>query len=586
MDSFRFILPAFLFFSVASANAAEPMRICYFSLNNQKEVQATRDFMNKLNTSTGINVEVKEFLTEGGNPNDAFKKMVESGVKCDGLVISGHHTGAWGGHRGKGKLSLDVIESLSCNPKHADWFRNINATWLQGCRTLGVGEIEINDQQIDADYHTNRVGQVLQQDGLTQSYAELNMEFSSTLDQDNPLASRYLRLFPSSKLFGWTKSAPGEKVGSWKSLLFHMAQVSRLMDEGDQYPTQTPTAESLTADSAARYANAVLLTLSKFSVDDRACEEIATQAWLAHGNVGKPAKYFFDNPDLKTLPSLASTGDDSLLQAKKIDCLLKDALKTNSAEKLTLALDMIAQNPDYLHYSFNTIVDVRASLEKKKSPVAQVLIEKMRQHPQINEFLAARLKSKQTGTLRKIDYYRFSQDLTGEDDEELEKQITDAARKELLRPLPALDPTAVNPARSRSLAVDFRATLFQSVLKNRLAKSEYYNQILEGNPEEDVLMQMTKNARRFNSQDATINLLQIAYSPKATVEVANAVLNEMAAMQLPAQEYNSYHQQITRRFANGNPAPVPGGQQPQRQQPRPQPQQNVDPIGNFFRGLF
>ncbi len=587
MDRYQ-LFALFLLFLSPLAEASEKKRICYFSLNEEKEVKATRDFMNKLKASVGLEVEVTEFLSAGTNPNAAFKKMVESGVRCDGLVISGHHTGAWGGHRAKGRLLLDSIESLSCDPKHAEWFRNVNATWLQGCRTLGVGEVEANDQQVDADYHTNRVGRVLEADGLTQSMVDLNMEFSTTLDQDNPLSSRYLRLFPSSKLFGWTKSAPGAKSDSWKSIMYHMAQASRLMDEEEKFPAQTPFEANLSAESAARYADAVLLTLTRFSQQDRACEEFATQAWLAQGNALKsPRKpvLYFDNPDLKTLPSLAASGDESLLQAKKIDCLIKESLRTNSSEKMSQALDLIATNPDYLRYSFNTIVDARITLEKKKSPVAQVLIEKMRKHPGINEFLASRLKSKQTGTLRKIEFYKFSQDLIGHDDDDLEKEINVATRKQLLQALPPLDPTATNPARSRQLAVSFRATLFQSLLKNRLAKGDFYDRLLEGKPEADVLMQMTKQAKAFHGAKAKQSLLAIAASPNASVEVGNAVLNELATMNLPEQEYLAHQQDISNRYSNMPSAPI--DLQPRRPSSGGQRQApaNNDPIGEFFRSL-
>ena len=66
------------------------------------------------------------------------------------------------------------------------------------------------------------------QDGLEQSFADLSFEFSTTLDQDNPLASRYLRVFPEANVFGWTKSSPGEKSGSERSLLYHMAHMARI----------------------------------------------------------------------------------------------------------------------------------------------------------------------------------------------------------------------------------------------------------------------------------------------------------------------------------------------------------------------
>lgn len=589
MDSYRFFLPILLF-SLPAAAADPTMRICYFSLNEEKEVPATKNLMDKIQAGTGVKVEVKEFLTRGANPNESFKKMVESGVRCDGLVISGHHTGAWGGHRAKGKLSMDFIEGLSCDPKNSEWFRNVNAAWLQGCRTLGVGEIEADDTQESADFHTNRVGQVLEADGLMDtSFADLNMEFSSTLDQDNPLASRYLRLLPSAKLFGWTRSAPGEKVGSWKSVLFHMTQVARLLDDENTFP-QSPTTPTFSAESAARYANAVLLTLNRFAVEDKSCEDIATQGWLAHGNVGRPGQYFFDNPDLKALPSLNSSGDETLLQAKEIDCLLKDALKTKSAAKLNRGLDMITAKPDYLRYSFNTIIDMRNQLVKQKSPLADTVLARMRTHPQINAFLSAKLKSNQVGVLRKIDYYKFSQELSGDTDRELEKEIVNAAMKEFARPLPPLDPTATIPARSRNLAADFRATLFQSVLKNRLAGRNFYKDLFSQNPDADLLKAMALHARSFNPREAKQNLLIAGRSPNANRQVAASVLKELDKLNLQPQEYNAYYAEIWGKLehVSASPSASPGAAQPigSPTQLQPNPQQNTDPLGSFFRGIF
>ena len=158
--------------------------------------------------------------------------MVESGVVCDGLVISGHHTGSFGGKRAKGSLSIDLMEELSCNPKYKALFNNVKGLWLQGCRTLGVSKIETTDT---ADFHTQRVGAVLDEDHLTQSFSDLNIEFSATLDQDNPLSSRYLRVFPRATTFGWTKTAPGSKSRSQYSVPFHIAHMARLNDDRKRY---------------------------------------------------------------------------------------------------------------------------------------------------------------------------------------------------------------------------------------------------------------------------------------------------------------------------------------------------------------
>ena len=66
------------------------------------------------------------------------------------------------------------MEELSCHPEHKQFFKNIKALWLQGCRTLGVGEITATDT---ADFHTQRVGAVLTEDHLEQSFMDLNVSF-------------------------------------------------------------------------------------------------------------------------------------------------------------------------------------------------------------------------------------------------------------------------------------------------------------------------------------------------------------------------------------------------------------------------
>jgi hypothetical protein len=463
-------------------------------------------------------------------------------------VITGHHTGSWGGKRANGRLSLDFLENLSCNPKYSAWFKNVGATWLQGCRTLGVGEIEPDDQQANVDFHTNRVGQALEADGLDQNFADLNMEFSNTLDQDNPLASRYLRLFPQSKIFGWTKTAPGEKARSYLSVLYHIAQTSRLLDEQGQFPSQAPDSDNLSAESAAKYANAVLFTLRKFQEHDQGCEEITVDSWLAQGNVGRPGRYYFDNPDLRAYPSLASTGDHTLQQAKEIDCVLKAAAKSKDPSQMGAALDLIASQPDYLRYSFNTLVDLKNELSKNKSPVAKVILARMRAMPEVQAMLESKMKSKQVGILRKIDYYRFYRDLMGKTDKEMEKEVEAQAIEVFAQPLPAVDPRAEHPERSRNLAADYRATLFQSFLKNGLASEDFYESLLTKNPEADILKSMALQAPRYNRDDATLWLLQISASPNANRATAAAILNTMKAMKIPQAEYNAYYKQIAPLF--------------------------------------
>lgn len=529
-------LLVFGLFLAAPAFAEEPMRICHFSLNSEDEFHVTEQFVGQLNKASSVPITVKEFMPENTDPNKAFLKMVESGERCDGLVISGHHTGSYSGHRAKGKLSMDYMESLSCNPKYASFFQNLNAAWLQGCRTLGVGEIQADDEQADADFHTNRVGQVVEADGLPQSFAELNMEFSNTLDQDNPLASRYLRLFPNAKLFGWTRSAPGEKSRSYMSLLYHMAQTSKRLEAEDKFPFDAPDSTKMSAESAARYANAMLLTLSRFSVEQKGCEEIATGGWQSHGTVDPKGRYFFDNPDLKSYSSLASTGDKALLEAKEIDCALKAAANAMDAGAMDAVLKRIAARPEFLRYSFNTIVDLRARLANAKDPkgkaTAAIILDKMKADPKVLDFLRGKMASRQVGLTRKIDYYKFYNLLTGKKDEAVEKDIQNRAVAELARPLPALDPTAHNPARSRNLAANYRAEVIQALVKNKVAGPTFYDDILAKEPEADVLNSLAAQVPNYLPGNRVQRLLRIVGSPSANKIVENTAWKQLSAMGL------------------------------------------------------
>ena len=229
----------------AETNTTENYHICYFSLNNEKEFTEMQKFTKKLNQFSAhfrisaYLISTDEHMPEGEEPEEFFQKMVESKEACDGFVLSGNHPGSFGGKRANGKLTIDFMEKLACEEKYSDWFNNVKALWLQGCRTLGIGEA-VSEEEESADYHTTRVGAILEEDHLEQSFADLNMEFSATLDQDNPMFSRYLRLFPSANVFGWTKKAPGRKAGSEYSIPFHIAHIAKQLSQEDHFPTEGP----------------------------------------------------------------------------------------------------------------------------------------------------------------------------------------------------------------------------------------------------------------------------------------------------------------------------------------------------------
>ena len=384
---------------------SEPFHICYFSLNNEKEFVEMQKFTNKINQYTYELVSVQEYLTEGELPEESFKKMVESGVRCDGLVISGHHTVAFEGKRSSGSLSIDFLETLSCDPKYSKWFTRVNALWLQGCRTLGTGEIII-EEEISAGYHTMQVEEVLEEEQVEQSIAQLNIEFLATLDQDNPFSSRYLRIFPRATVFGWTKLAPGEKAGSEYSIPFHMAHISKLIDNQDAFPSDSPIQGTWTEKSTLRYLNSMIGVLD----GAEKCQDLAVEAWREHGRVhDQDTEYGFYNPALNAYKPLTETDGTILKTAHVYDCLFKNS----QGHTFLKVLDEILKEPILIRYTYNSLLERLKTLKEEEPHFYTQTVKKLREHSVIQDFLSKKLDDKSLGLLRKIDYLAFYEEIYG-----------------------------------------------------------------------------------------------------------------------------------------------------------------------------
>jgi len=452
-----------------STKAAEtPFHICYFSLNNEKEIHVMQKLVKQLNKKSPRKIVVTEFQKEGTNPEESFMKMMDSmlakGQRCNGLVISGHHTGSFGGKRGTQNLGIDFLEKQACNPKYKDWFSGINSLWLQGCRTLGIGDLETiapNDTRADADFHMLRVGQVLEEDNLSQGFAALNMEFSATLDRDNPLSSRYLRVFPRATVFGWTQTAPGEKAGSENSILYHMAHMGRLMDDRKEF-FDNPVKSKIDDRSTAQYALALLATLQDFGENRVVCEELAVDAWLKHGKGGK---YAFLNPDLNAYLSLESKNDKDLREARELGCILKEA---KDRKEIVQAIKAVLKNEVQVAYNFNAVWGVVQGLEKSGKLEDLIEVKKLlRNSPELQKFLMEKLSSPSLGLVRKIDYYTFYKDMTGESVAAIEKLILEGAKKQL-----SLE--AKPGTRHAYDLSNYQNTLLQSLVKNKFTNKEFW----------------------------------------------------------------------------------------------------------------
>ena len=438
------ILPVLLVFMAApiapvAAFASESaFQLCYFSLNSSEEFKTMDEMARKLGVVSPRMIQVREFHDPERNPEPQssfetmVREMIASGQKCDGLVISGHHTGSFGGIRTRrtGKLTLEFMEKLSCDPKYNGWFKEIKALWLEGCRTAGPGQIEeADDPEFSADFHMQRVGAVREQDHLTQSFSDLNREYSATLDQDNPLSSRYLRIFPAATVFGWTKSGPGRNARSELSLPYHIAQIATLNDERNRV-FDNPVADELSPESAAAFSGA-LATLFRAFRPNQKCEDLAVQGWLEHGRGDRG--YVLKNPDLNGFKSLLGSGNARLVEARLNDCIFKN---DPDPKRVLEALDRILRDPVSIGYSFNTMFESMLDLKKAGSKRDLKLLDriqkKLQSSPEVQQFLDRKLFSKQLGLIRKIDYYAFHRVMTGRAELAIEQQIRKAALEQLV----------------------------------------------------------------------------------------------------------------------------------------------------------
>ena len=444
-------------------HTAEPetKTLCFFSLNNVREFELTYAFLEEADTPG--TVRTIEFHDPGrdSNPKSSFRSMLESPQTCDGLVISGHHTGSFGGNRASGVLNINFLEELSCDPRYEDFFQQVQAVWLQGCRTLGVGPIEAGsdgEEELQADYHMQRVGAELIQDGLEQSFSDLSIEFSATLDQDNPLPTRYQRVFPAATLFGWTRSSPGVKARSEKSLLYHMSHMAHVS-------LGAPLANPLKR-LPPNYRSMMSASMWKTLSGDDQYGAVARQAWLSHGRT-RLSGLGFDNPDLNAYPALLQSSQSDLMEARTLACELRTS---SNIDALQVAFTRILSNPDYLAYNLNALWDAFWQVREQSPEAYEALKQQMASSAPLMSLLNSKLKSPQTGLLMKIEYYSFYRELTGDTSGEVEALIIQHVRHFML---------AQDLAGSAYDIRDFRESLLISVASHQLADTGFYRGLIQ-----------------------------------------------------------------------------------------------------------
>ncbi|MES2769082.1 MAG: hypothetical protein V4596_08045 [Bdellovibrionota bacterium] len=438
---FLLVLMTFLISLKAFAEKREGT-VCYFSLNNRKEKEYMKTFADKINQQIGSDIKVLEYMPDGDDPEAAFEKMVQQNAKCDGLVISGHHYGEWEGASAEGALRINFLEKMSCNPKYAHWFKNLNSFHLQGCRTAGTGKIESNNP----NDHTSRINSLAAVDSIEEDGTEnLNYGFTNILSQSNPLSARYLKIFPRATMFGWIDSAPGVLKKSETSLLYHIVHMAKINNPSLTYTDPT---KEISRENAVEYATAILNMIQKPDWDN--CENVSIAGWEKHAPLAKGLKSFESSARKNPL----------LYKARELGCRLK--FPKDPAERIQV-LKKILSDKKLVAENFNALSELM------QGPYAREASALMKNSDQLKSFLGDEINTPRVGLFVKIDYYTTYKKLFGTSIA-AENIITNESIKKLTEPYVKYEGEA--PTSVRDLA-DFKRTLTSSLAKNAFVTESF-----------------------------------------------------------------------------------------------------------------
>lgn len=405
--------------------APDYINICYFSFNHHKEYHLLNSFLSKVQKLAKIKKKVRaiEWLPDAGDANQAFRRMVGSGVKCHALVISGHHTGSWGGHRARNGISLGDVENFSCDKDNTVFFQNLRYVWLQGCRTLGQETGVAGAERDLVTFNAERVARDLDIDGLGQlNQFRLQQDYADIFDSENPYSSRLNRTFESANLFGWTMTAPGEKANSEHSMLFHLA--NSLMN----FEKKTGKAKGLIENplkiqspaAAQRYYDFIVQALDGADT----CQDCWTTGWMQHGNIKN--RYALDNQHLNFLRPLKYSNDPLLKSSREIDCKLRHSKDT---QEMVDTLHAAMRDPRLASLTLHSVREIVQRSDQYGRPALERAMIKtaLRNAQALKQLLFIKLTSPHIGLVRKLEHYAFYVDITKQRLPDLENLMREKA---------------------------------------------------------------------------------------------------------------------------------------------------------------
>ncbi len=428
---------------------------CFFSLNNPKEVEKLRE-----KYKGNENVEVKEFYQEEGKSvKESFKKMMETQL-CDALVISGHHTGYFAGKKSVSEyndsqaLELDFMEEMACEDECEGWFSNVNSLFLMGCQTVKADK-RLQEDTDTADSETIRViTDEAKEEGTKHinQHMMINQAYSSTLDENNKLSHRYLRMFPNSSLYGWGEKAPGEEAGSEDSLPIFIDTVTNIMepslDENDHISTDNIT------------------NFIDFMNSSKTCKGYVANLWTQH--------WTKDTAGAPTACYLKEGADkEKFKKYRKKGCDLAKAIKEDNKDDIIKSIDDILTPDDddttgeEIKANFNRLMSLITNKENKAKPWYQEVISKLKGKPEENNplknTLINELLSDKVGFTRKADYLYFYKEMGWTDSKE---EISEQYLTQLQDAFNNINAKNID----QEIKIAHHYSVFTSIAQNKLGK--------------------------------------------------------------------------------------------------------------------
>ena len=457
-----FLLSFLIFMPVFSETNDNKFHVCFFELDN---TVTSQNFKNRIKSSTETqtsackkkqefsskNTVVHCYQPQGDSGSKDFERMIQevtqAGDRCDGLVVSGHHTGNWYGK--KGSLALKKMEDLSCKPKYRDWFSNVKALWLDGCNTVTDNIItsDISGSPTDRllptpDSETARVvGKEHSADKIKRKHiANTSQAYTASLDKNTPLSSRYLRMFPHTQIYGFNGAAPeGDKKRSESFIITHLSLIGKALqaeeDQSERAKQTDPIKRALAAilsfdpcDEEKREA------WEQASWDNLESEAVEQQDYTTVYQLGCSltlAKQILENPHSEENQRALAKHIKNLMNREGAQSkqgllnLANEILSSPNSEKaVQLAKELLLNTLDeiteqdgpvkeedktYTHLLFNNIYDTWKTAQKYKTEDNNFYksVQTKLQADNFKISLKERIESKQTASLRKGDYIKF-----------------------------------------------------------------------------------------------------------------------------------------------------------------------------------